>query len=95
VALEIRQLIRAMSLANPLGRSRIHGELLELGIDVGQTRSPNIWQGTGGPDRRLEDVPSQPRRWEAARKAKTWPSVKIGKRHFAGSHVQCAPPTLH
>jgi hypothetical protein len=37
-ALEIRQLIRAMGLANPLwGAPRIHGELLKLGIDVGQT----------------------------------------------------------
>ena len=44
VPLEIRQLIRAMSLANPLwGAPRIHGELLKLGIDVGQT----IWQDTG------------------------------------------------
>src|SRR6202045_1430856 len=38
VPLEIRQLIRKMSLANPLwGAPRIHGELLKLGIDVGQT----------------------------------------------------------
>jgi hypothetical protein len=38
VALEIRQLIHDMSLANPLwGAPRIHGELLKLGIDVGQT----------------------------------------------------------
>ena len=38
VALEIRQLIRAMSLANPLwGAPRIHGELLKLGIEIGQT----------------------------------------------------------
>ncbi len=36
--LEIRQLIRNMSIANPLwGAPRIHGELLKLGIDVGQT----------------------------------------------------------
>src|SRR6202011_6424943 len=36
--LEIRQLIRELSLANPLwGAPRIHGELLKLGIDVGQT----------------------------------------------------------
>ena len=36
--LEIRQLIREMSLANPLwGAPRIHGELLKLGISVGQT----------------------------------------------------------
>jgi transposase InsO family protein len=38
VPLEIRQLIREMSLANPLwGAPRIHGELLKLGIAVGQT----------------------------------------------------------
>jgi len=36
--LEIRRLIREMSLANPLwGAPRIHGELLKLGIDIGQT----------------------------------------------------------
>src|SRR5665213_2620037 len=38
VPFEICQLIRDMSLANPLwGAPRIHGELLKLGIDVGQT----------------------------------------------------------
>jgi transposase InsO family protein len=38
VPLEIRRLIREMSLANPFwGAPRIHGELLKLGIDVGQT----------------------------------------------------------
>src|SRR5438270_1570255 len=35
---EIRRLIRKISLANPLwGAPRIHGELLKLGINVGQT----------------------------------------------------------
>ena len=35
---EIRKLIREMSIANPLwGAPRFHGELLRLGIDVGQT----------------------------------------------------------
>ena len=35
---EVRQLIREMSIANPLwGAPRIHGELLKLGIEVGQT----------------------------------------------------------
>jgi len=35
---DVRQLIREMSVANPLwGAPRIHGELLKLGIDVGQT----------------------------------------------------------
>jgi transposase InsO family protein len=38
VTAEIRQLIRQMSGANPLwGAPRIHGELLKLGLDVGQT----------------------------------------------------------
>jgi len=38
VPLEVRQLIREISMANPLwGAPRIHGELLKLGIDVGQT----------------------------------------------------------
>ena len=38
VPLEIRQLIRDMSLANPLwGAPRIHGELLKLGSEIGQT----------------------------------------------------------
>src|ERR1700719_3909299 len=38
VPLEIRKLIREMSIANPLwGAPRIHGELLKLGIEIGQT----------------------------------------------------------
>jgi len=38
VLLEIRRLIRNMSLANPLsGAPRIHGEQLKLDINVGQT----------------------------------------------------------
>ncbi len=38
VPLEVRRLIREMSIANPLwGAPRIHGELLKLGIEVGQT----------------------------------------------------------
>ena len=38
VPAEVRQLIREMSLANPLwGAPRIHGELIKLGIDIGQT----------------------------------------------------------
>jgi hypothetical protein len=38
VPLEIRKLIREMSIANPLwGAPRIHGELLKLGVGIGQT----------------------------------------------------------
>jgi hypothetical protein len=35
---EMRKLIREMSIANPLwGAPRVHGELLKLGIEIGQT----------------------------------------------------------
>jgi hypothetical protein len=38
VPLEVRRLIRQLSIANPLwGAPRIHGELLKLGIEIGQT----------------------------------------------------------
>jgi hypothetical protein len=49
--LEIRRLIRDMSPANPLfGAPRIHGELLKLGIDVGQTSVEKyIARRRGGP----------------------------------------------
>src|SRR5260370_16236331 len=41
--LEIRQLIREMSLANPLwGAPQLRGERLNLGIDVGQTTLQTI-----------------------------------------------------
>src|SRR3982750_3549594 len=51
VPLEIRKLIRDMSLANQLwGAPRIHGELLKLGIDVGQTSvAKYMARGRGGP----------------------------------------------
>jgi transposase InsO family protein len=51
VPAEIRKLIRDMSLANPLwGAPRIHGELLMLGIDVGQTSvAKYLARGRGGP----------------------------------------------
>jgi hypothetical protein len=50
---EIRRLIRDVSLANPLwGAPRIHGELLKLGIEIGQTRSPSTWPRRGARHRR-------------------------------------------
>src|SRR3979411_1316541 len=58
--LEIRQLIREISLANPLwGAPRIHGELLKLGIDVGQTHCCKVYgEGKATTVPRVEDVPS-------------------------------------
>jgi hypothetical protein len=47
---EIRQLIREMSLANPLwGAPRIHGELVKLGIDIGQTSVAKYMARRRGP----------------------------------------------
>ena len=48
--IEIRRLIRAVSLANPLwGAPRIHGELLKIGIDVGQTTVAKYMARRRGP----------------------------------------------
>src|SRR3979411_839923 len=50
VPLEIRRLIRAMSIANPLwGAPRVHGELLKLGIDIGQTSVAKYMARRRGP----------------------------------------------
>ena len=62
--LEIRQLIRDMSLANPLwGAPRIHGELLKLGIAIGQTSVAKYMARGGAPVAGLEDVSVQPCGW--------------------------------
>ena len=46
----IRQLIREMSVANPLwGAPRVHGELLKLGIDIGQTSVAKCMSRRRGP----------------------------------------------
>ena len=50
VPAEIRQLIREMSVANPLwGAPRIHGELVKLGIDIGQTSVAKYMTRRRGP----------------------------------------------
>jgi transposase InsO family protein len=50
VPAEIRRLIREMSIANPLwGAPRIHGELLKLGIEIGQTSVAKYMSRRRGP----------------------------------------------
>ena len=50
VPLEIRRLIREMNIANPLwGAPRIHGELLKLGIEIGQTSVAKYMARRGAP----------------------------------------------
>jgi hypothetical protein len=50
VPLEIRKLIRKMSIANPLWRApRIHGELLKLGVEIGQTSVAKYMVGRRDP----------------------------------------------
>src|SRR3984893_17831723 len=62
---EIRRLIRAMSLANPLwGAPRIHGELLKLGIDIGQTSvAKYMVRRRRPPSQGWRTFLSQPCRW--------------------------------
>jgi hypothetical protein len=49
VPVEVRRLIREMSLANPLwGAPRIHGELLKLGIEVAQSTVAKYMPRRGG-----------------------------------------------
>ena len=62
---KVRKLIREMSIANPLwGAPRIHGELLKLGIDVGQTSVAKYIQKTRTTVARLEDVSAQSCGWD-------------------------------
>ena len=50
MAKETRELIRRMSLANPLwGAPRVHGELLKLGIDLSQATVTKYMVGTRKP----------------------------------------------
>jgi hypothetical protein len=50
VPLEIRRLIREMSIANPLwGAPRLHGELLKLGVNIGQTSVAKYMARRRGP----------------------------------------------
>jgi hypothetical protein len=47
IAQEVRDLIRRMSVENPLwGATKIHGELLKLGIEVAQS-TVSIWRPGG------------------------------------------------
>ena len=63
VPLEIRGLIREMSITNPLwGAPRIHGELLKLGIEVGQSSVASIWLGEEVRHLKGVSLPSNPRR---------------------------------
>jgi hypothetical protein len=49
VNIELRALVRRMSVENPLwGAPRIHGELLKLGFEVARRALPSTWLGDGG-----------------------------------------------
>jgi hypothetical protein len=55
ISTDIRQIILEISLANPLwGAPRIHGELLKIGIDVGQTTVAKYWPREGGHRRKVK-----------------------------------------
>jgi hypothetical protein len=71
-SVEIRRLIREMSIANPLwGAPRIHRELLKFGIDIGQTSvAKYLARRKGSPRLRsmgIRDRPTSPRSpWQNA-----------------------------
>jgi hypothetical protein len=61
---EVRDLIREMSIANPLwGAPRIHGELLKIGIEVGDHRGKIHGETKIAAVARLENLSSQSCRW--------------------------------
>src|SRR6202043_2859976 len=62
VPLEIRKLVREMSIANPLwGAPRIHGELLKLGIEIGQATVAKYCAKTRCAFPDLAHLPAEPR----------------------------------
>jgi hypothetical protein len=64
IPVDIRHLILEMSVANPLwGAPQVHGELLKLGVDVGQTTVAKYMTRRRRTVARLEDLPSQSCRW--------------------------------
>ena len=94
VSLEIRRLIREVSVSNPLwGAPRIHGELLKLGIEIGQTSVAKYMERRRGPPSPgMKDVPSQPCGWHCRNgplrradnlvPAALWPIMSHGRRHI-------------
>ena len=65
VSLEVRRLIREMSIVNPLwGAPRIHGELLKLGIDIGQTSVAKYMARRRGPPEWIANQLTEACGWE-------------------------------
>jgi putative transposase len=62
VPADVRRLIRTMSEANPLwGAPRLHGELLKLGIDIGETSVSKYIAAREAAVSDLADFPGEPR----------------------------------
>ena len=84
VPIEIRTLIRAMSAANPLwGAPRIHGELLKLGIEIGQASVASTWFGDVSL-RRRPGVPSY-----AIMSARSWRLISSSSRPRPAGSCSC------
>jgi hypothetical protein len=76
---QVRALIPTMRRENPLwGAPRIHGELLKLGIDIGETSVSKYWQ-------RRHKPPSQTWRTFLDNHLKTMVSVDSLRRRPSGS----------
>lgn len=82
VSIEVRDLIRKMSRENPLwGAPRIHGELLKLGIEVGETSVSTYMV-------RRRTPPSQT--WRTSWRMTSSPCPSPGKRSGGTSHAPAA-----
>ena len=95
VSMEVRQLIREMSIENPLwGAPRIHGELLKLGINVGQNprRAHRDWRDS--PARRALPLPDQSRGsiHRPASSGTCWRPPRSGSRRLQSPSLQQDPP---
>lgn len=83
----VRDLIRKMSRENPMrGAPRIHGELLKLGIDIGETsvgkymvRRPQAASAL----RSLQSCPAQPTRGVSPGRTSCWRCLNIASGRFA------------
>jgi hypothetical protein len=89
---DIRQLISAISLANPLwGAPRIHGELLKLGIDVGQTSVQIYGKEQKTPVARMGNVSPQSCRRDSVDRLVCCPDHLVSTAVWV-AHSQTRPP---
>src|SRR5260370_1003368 len=96
VSKEIRQLIRKMSRENPLwGAPRIHGELLKLGIDIGETSvGKYIVRGRRPPSQTLRKFLENRINTMLSSDSSTFPTILLHTLHSFPVLTHYRPPIL-